>query len=183
MILAYKTEIDPVSEQVEEIEQIELEQIEQIEKIHRTIGVCRFVYNLFIATNQQNYKEGKQYLNAYTFSKWLNNDYSEFHPENSWIREVSSKAVKQTIINADLAYKRYFKTKKGLPKFNRKHDIDTGFYISRNNEKDTEAQRHRIKIPTLGWVKLKEYGYIPIGLNATGIRLKLEQEDTLCLAV
>ncbi|MDR1379703.1 MAG: helix-turn-helix domain-containing protein [Synergistaceae bacterium] len=36
MIIAYKTEIDPVPE--------------QIEKIHRTTGVCRFVYNLFIAT-------------------------------------------------------------------------------------------------------------------------------------
>ena len=34
-------------------------------------------------------------------------------------------------------------------------------YFVKNNPKDCFCERHRIKIPTLGWVKLKEKGYIP----------------------
>ena len=41
---AYKTEIDPTEA--------------QIEKIKRTQGVCRFVYNLFIATNRDRHRQG-----------------------------------------------------------------------------------------------------------------------------
>ncbi|MDR1377907.1 MAG: helix-turn-helix domain-containing protein [Synergistaceae bacterium] len=42
-----------------------------MEKIHRTIGVCRFVYNLFIATNQQSYKAIKRVSNILTLIPFL----------------------------------------------------------------------------------------------------------------
>ena len=59
---AYKVELKPTSEQIQEIE--------------RTVGVCRYVYNLFIATNLDNYRNGThEYMSGYDFSKWLNNDY------------------------------------------------------------------------------------------------------------
>ena len=32
----------------------------------------------------------------------------------------------------------------------------------KNNKTDWTIERHRVKIPTLGWVRLKEFGYIPI---------------------
>ena len=38
---------------------------------------------------------------------------------------------------------------------------DVKMYFVRNNPKDCLCERHRIKIPTLGWVRLKEKGYIP----------------------
>ena len=34
-------------------------------------------------------------------------------------------------------------------------------YFVRNNPKDCLCERHRIKIPSLGWVRTKEKGYIP----------------------
>ena len=34
-------------------------------------------------------------------------------------------------------------------------------YFVRNNPKDCSCERHRIKIPSLGWVRIKEKGYIP----------------------
>ena len=34
-------------------------------------------------------------------------------------------------------------------------------YFVKNNPKDCRCERHRINIPSLGWVKLKEKGYIP----------------------
>lgn len=148
---AYKTEIKPTEK--------------QIEKIRQTQGVCRFVYNLFIATNQERYKQGLKYMSGYDFSKYLNNEYREGHPEQKWIWEVSSKAVKQSTMDADKAFKRFFKTKKGFPNFKRKHGKPVGIYCPRNGAtaKAVEVQRHRIKVPVIGWIRLKEFGYIPNG--------------------
>ncbi|WRK54685.1 hypothetical protein SD457_07085 [Coprobacillaceae bacterium CR2/5/TPMF4] len=38
-------------------------------------------------------------------------------------------------------------------------------YFVKNNPSDCRCERHRINIPTLGWVKLKEKGYIPTSIN------------------
>ena len=38
-------------------------------------------------------------------------------------------------------------------------------YFVKNSNTDCYCERHRIKIPTLGWVKLKEKGYIPTSKN------------------
>ncbi|MBO0603774.1 transposase, partial [Sporosarcina sp. E16_3] len=43
-------------------------------------------------------------------------------------------------------------------------------YFPKNNATDLIVERHRIKIPTFGWVRLKEFGYIPtdaIVINCT----------------
>lgn len=34
-------------------------------------------------------------------------------------------------------------------------------YFVKNNPKDCRCERHRINIPSLGWVRIKEKGYIP----------------------
>lgn len=38
-------------------------------------------------------------------------------------------------------------------------------YFPKNNKTDWIVERHRIKIPTLGFIRLKEKGYIPIKLS------------------
>ena len=43
-------------------------------------------------------------------------------------------------------------------------------YFVRNNPKDCFCERHRIKIPTLGWVRLKEKGYIPTSRDGYVVR-------------
>ena len=83
---------------------------EQKQIIERTIGVCGYVYNLFIVANKDNYRNSsKEYMSGYDFSKWLNNDYRKANPDKSWIWEVSSKAVKKSIMNADTAYRNLLK--------------------------------------------------------------------------
>lgn len=87
---------------------------EQISKIRQTIGVCRYVYNLYISKNKEVYESEGKFLSGYDFSKWLNNIHTK--ECDQWIKEVSSKAVKQAIMNGDKAFKRFFK---GLSKFPR----------------------------------------------------------------
>lgn len=58
---------------------------EQIQKFNKTIGVCRFIYNLFIDKNKELLKESdsqktSNFMNAYGFGVWLNNYYIPNHP-------------------------------------------------------------------------------------------------------
>ncbi len=144
---AYKTEIKPTKE--------------QIIKIHRTIGVSRFIYNFYVSHNKEVYETEKRFVSGMDFSKWLNNKYIPNNIDKLWIKEVSSKAVKQAIMNGEKAFKKFFKGEAGFPKFKKKKNQDVKAYFPKNNKTDWTIERHRIKIPTLGWVRLKEYGYIP----------------------
>ncbi|XZN45572.1 RNA-guided endonuclease InsQ/TnpB family protein [Clostridium perfringens] len=145
---AYKMEINPTDEQKS--------------KIHRTIGVSRFVYNFYIARNKEIYERKGKFVSGMDFSKWLNNEYIPNNQEVKWIKEVSSKATKQAIMNGDKAFRDFFKKAKGFPKFKKKKNQDVKAYFPKNNKTDWTLERHRVKIPTLGWVRLKEFGYIPI---------------------
>lgn len=148
MLKTYKIEIKPTKE--------------QIEKINKTIGVCRFIYNFYIAHNQENYKNSEKFISGIEFSKWLNNDFIPNNLSYSWIKDVSSKAVKQSIMNGEKAFKKFFKKECGFPKFKKKNKSNVGIYLPKNNKTDFTLERHRLKIPTLGFVRLKEYGYIPL---------------------
>ena len=96
------------------------------------------------------------------FSKWLNNEFVPNNPEFVWIKGVSSKSVKQSIMNAERAYKNFFKGKSGFPNFKKKDKSNVKMYFVKTDARVIiPCERHRIKIPTLGWVQLKEKGYIP----------------------
>lgn len=152
LLKSYKTEINPTSEQKQ--------------AINRTIGVCRFIYNFYLAHNKEVYESEKRFVSGMTFSKWLNNEFIPNNSEFSWIKDVSSKSVKQSIMNAERAFKNFFKGKAKFPKFKKKNKSNVKMYFVKTDAKAIiSCERHRIKIPTLGWVRLKEKGYIPTNPN------------------
>jgi len=104
-------------------------------------------------------------MSGMDFSKWLNNEYIPQNPDKSWIKEVSSKSVKQSIMNAHTAFKRFFNKQSKFPRYKKKSRNDVKMYFVKNDAKHIiECERHRIKIPTLGWVQIKEKGYLPTQL-------------------
>lgn len=134
---------------------------EQIQQIRRTMGVCRYVYNMYLAKNIEAHKNGKKFISGMDFSKWLNG-YIKDHPEFCWIKEVSSKSVKKSIMDCERAFKKFFKKQTWFPRFKSKRRSDTKMYFVKTDAKAViRCERHRIKIPTLGWVRIKEKGYIP----------------------
>lgn len=152
MLKSYKTEINPTFKQ------------KQI--INRTIGVCRYVYNFYLAHNRELYETEESFISGMDFSKWLNNEFIPDNPELHWIKDVSSKSVKQSIMNAERAFKNFFKKKSGFPRFKKKSKSDVKMYFVKTDAKVIiTCERHKIKIPTLGWVRLKEKGYIPTNPN------------------
>ena len=134
---------------------------EQKTQVNKTIGTERFIYNEYIKYNQEQYKLGNKFVSAFDFSKYINNVYLPNNPDKKWIKEVSSKSVKQAMIYGEIAFKKFFKGLSSFPVFKKKGKNELGAYFVKNNKKDFEFYRHKIKIPTLKFVRVKEYGYIP----------------------
>lgn len=66
-------------------------------------------------------------------------------------------------MNAEKAFKRFFKHQSGFPRFKKKNKSDVKMYFVKTDVKTSiQCERHRMKIPTLGWVRLKEKGIFPL---------------------
>ena len=142
----------------------------QIDKINQSIGICRWLYNEYLSTNNKlyaQYKKGlidkkQSFMSANEFDKYINNEVKVLE-EYAWINNCGSKARMKAIQNAETAYKRFFKGQSKFPRFKKKNKSDIKLYFPKNNKGDWKVDRHRIMIPTLKNVRLKEYGYIPVG--------------------
>lgn len=155
---AYKTEIKPNKE--------------QIKLIHQTFGNTRYVYNQFIELNLERLSTNQDIISGYDYSKMINND-----PERpDWLVKSSSKAIKQAIMNAEKAVKDYLKGDKGKPKFKKKTK-DNSFYLIGV----IKVKRHRIFLPKLKWVRLKEFGYIPKDVKSVTVSMKNGRYYISCL--
>ena len=156
---AYKTEIHPTQA--------------QIELIHKTFGCTRYIYNQYVYENLENLASGKNFISAFSYSKRVNND-----PNTPfWLKEVPSKAVKQALIYAERAFKDYFSKHKGKPKFKKKGTNDSFYLIG-----TLKVERHRIFVPVLKWIRLKEFGYIPKKISSVTISMKNGRYYISCLS-
>ena len=147
LLKSFKTEINPTEEQKV--------------KIRKTIGACRYIYNFYLAHNKELHDNGEKFMSGKSFSVWLNNEYLPKNPDKLWMKEVSSKAVKRSIENGCVAFTRFFKHQSAFPNFKKKGKSDVKMYFVKNNPKDCRCERHRMNIPSLGWVRIKEKGYVP----------------------
>ena len=147
LLKSFKTEIHPTEEQKV--------------RIHKTIGTCRFIYNFYLAHNKELYQNGEKFMSSSKFRVWLNHEYLPQHPEYLWIKEAYSKAVTQAVNHGQTAFKKFFDHESAFPKFKKKGRSDVKMYFVKNNPKDCRCERHRVNIPSLGWVRIKEKGYIP----------------------
>ena len=159
MLKAFKTEIAPTKE--------------QRMKIIHSIGVARFLYNQYIAHNRHLYKmfqrgqldeKQKHFVTANDFDKYVNH---KLKIELPWIDQCGSKARKKALVNAEQAFRRFFSGISGFPNFKKKANQDVKLYFPKNNKGDWTIWRHKLTIPTLKQVRLKEFGYLPVGAKVT----------------
>ena len=158
LLKAFKTEIAPTKEQGM--------------KVIRSIGVARFLYNQYIAYNRRLYKmyqrgqldkKQKHFVTANDFDKYVNQKLKIGLP---WIDQCGSKARKKALVNAEQAFRRFFDGVSGFPNFKKKANQNVKLYFPKNNKGDWKIWRHKLMIPTLKQVRLKEFGYLPAGLTA-----------------
>ena len=118
-----------------------------------------------------------------SFSVWLNNEYIPNNPDKVWMKEVYSKAVKKSIEDGCIAFTRFFKHQSAFPNFKRKGKSDVKMYFVKNNPKDCRCERHRLNIPTLGWVRIKEkviYQQLKTDGKSKAVQYPSKRADTMC---
>lgn len=127
----------------------------------RHAGAARFVWNWGLSRRIQEYEETGKSSSAFDQQKQLS---SIKRDQFLWMYEVSSTAINSSLRNLDQAYQSFFRRvkngdkKAGFPKFkSRKRGVGSfRLYGS------IHVENSRIKLPRIGWVRLKESGYIPV---------------------
>lgn len=113
----------------------------QEELINKTLGACRFVYNLALETKIAAFQSGI-YLTGYDLIKQL----PGLKQDLEWLKEVDSQAVQNCIINLDLAYRNFFKGG-GFPKFKSKRGIQS--FTCPNNARRVNWELKTITVPKI----------------------------------
>ena len=136
---AYKYRIYPTSEQ------------EAL--IAKTFGCVRFVYNQFLAFQEEQYAEKFPHLGKNAMNNVCNQILKDEYP---WLRDVDKFALTNSVFSLDDAYQRFFKQpgKCGHPKYKSKKHPHRSYTtnITNNNVAILDGT---IKLPKLGLVKAK----------------------------
>ena len=147
ILRAYKVEIDPNNV--------------QRTALLKHAGAARFAWNWGLARRKQEYEETGKSSNAITQHRQLNELKKTDFP---WMYDVSKAAPQEALRDLDKAYQNFFRRVKkggetpGFPKFkSRKNGIG-----SFRTTGAIHVENARIKLPRIGWLRLKEHGYIPI---------------------
>jgi len=146
---AYKTELKPNNKQKT--------------LFAKHAGCSRFVYNWALGLLKEDYESGRKEIKPtkFTLSKILTQKKKTDFP---WMKEISSHTPEFSLGNLETAFKRFFrniknkKVKAGFPRFKCKGDGD-----SFSLRVCITVQNNKIKLPKIGWVRLKQHGYIPLG--------------------
>lgn len=104
------------------------------------MGCYRFVYNQTLARKQQEYTENKKSLGLTDLSKYFHNELLK-DEQYSWLKEVNTKIMKQSIRQMLSTYDKFFKQHNGFPKFKSKKDKQSALFpleaISKKNTFET----------------------------------------------
>lgn len=144
---AYKTELDPNNKQAS--------------FFLRCSGAARYVYNWGLAEWKRQY-EAKEKPSRFKLCKQFNAQKDTLCP---WIRELPYAVTESAFVNMGLAFDNFFRrvkkgaAEKGYPKFKNRHS-NKSFQM-----RGVKIEPDRVRITGIGWVRLKERDYIPVGAD------------------
>ena len=118
--------------------------------INKSIGVCRFLYNLALETKMYAYRSHGKNLSSIDLCYQL----PELKKAYPWISEIDSQAAQAAIKKIDIAFKNFFKGD-GFPKYKSKQN--GGSFQCPNNTRIVDFKNSTLTIP-----KIKD---IPIVLS------------------
>jgi putative transposase len=93
---------------------------EQENNVNSLLGSYRFIYNQCLNFKIERYQNDKKNTSLSDLGKFF---HGELRNNFDWLKDHNTKVLKQSIINLEVAYKNFFKQKKGFPKFKSKHDV------------------------------------------------------------
>ena len=142
---------------------------EQVASLMHHIHACRFVYNHSLEQKIRAYEQDGKKLSCYD----LNARLPALKEEHPWLKEVNSQSLQSANKNLDNAFTRFFREKKGFPKFKSKKDPVQSFQVPQYYTVDFE--RNRVKLPKMSEIKTifhrpftGEMKYATVSVTSTG---------------
>lgn len=122
---------------------------EQITFFEKSFGCVRFVYNWALNQRIEAYQKDGTRIGWVESCKRLTE--LKKQEETKWLCEVSIQSLQSAIRNMDSAFTRFFREKKGFPKFKSKKTSRKTFQFVDQVYIDFET--HYVKLPKIGGVK------------------------------
>ena len=100
-------------------------------------GCSRWIYNYALDKKVKAYQTTKESLSRFTIQKDL--PQLKKAEETSWLKEVNSQSLQASLENLDKAFTKFFRDKKGFPRFKSKKDNRQSFSVPQNGIVDFET--------------------------------------------
>ena len=120
---------------------------EQRVLLEKTFGANRFIYNYFLNLKSKLYEFYEIRLGYNNSCKVL----TELKRQKTWLKEVDSVSLVQTLRDLDRAYQNFFNIKGKYPKFKKKQDKNS--YRTNSNIK---IDNRYITIPKIGMLRFRD---------------------------
>lgn len=147
---------------------------EQKEYFAKCFGCVRFVYNHMLADKIEYYKES---------GKTLRNTPAQYKDEFEWLKEVDALALANAQLQLQTAYANFFRDKKtGFPKFRSKKSGKNS-YTTNNQGANIRIENGRIKLPKIGFVRLKQHRVIPETHRIKSVTISLSPTGRYSISV
>ena len=122
---------------------------EQETLINKHIGSCRWIYNYALSKKIEAYKTDKTTLSRFQIQADLPG--LKKQEETKWLKEVNSQSLQASLEHMDNAFVRFFREKKGFPRFKSKHYSKQSFSVPQNTKVDWDSKR--VSIPKIKNIK------------------------------
>lgn len=147
---------------------------EQIEYFSRTFGCVRFIYNKMLNDKIEHYKATKLALK---------NTPAMYKDEFPWLRDVDSLALANAQMNLQTAFKNFYKdVKVGYPKFKSKK-FDKDSYTTNNQGGNIYIDNKHIKLPKIGFVKIKQHRQLPENSTIKSVTITKEKSSKYFVSI
>jgi putative transposase len=121
----------------------------QAEMLNEHFGATRFVYNWGLEKKTEAYQQEAKTVSCYD----LINQLVALKTDNPWLKTVNSQSLQSALKNLDNAYTKFFREKKGFPKFKSRHNPKQSFQCPQHCSVDWESGT--LSIPKVKRIKAK----------------------------
>ena len=149
----------------------------QAKALRRWSSGLRWLWNRAIAQQQSRHAAGEKFANYAQMCKWLTDWRAD--AQTAWLADGPSQPQQQVLRRLEESYKRFFAKAGGYPKFKRRGD-DPGIrfpdpkqfaldqvavgarhlpdqsHLAQPDRLDRWCNQGRIKLPKLGWIRLRQ---------------------------
>lgn len=121
--------------------------------LRRFSGGLRWVWNRALAEQKARHERGEPYAGFAQMCKWLTSWRN--NAAIAWLAEGPIHPQQQVLRRLDETYKRFFKKAGGFPKF-AKRGQEPGIRFPDPKQFELDQMNGRIKVPKLGWLRLRQ---------------------------